>query len=243
MNHPSVLKLEAHLLDPARSPVTGHLDDCDHCREKVARMQQQGDEFMRYVYPATVQALEPKRSLRWSWAGIFAPVAALAAAGVVMIVHKGPTGPADDYVGTKGVVLKLNVYAGLEAGARALSNKDQVPANAALRFRIQPGRPCNLGIVSVDEHGEVSRLFPSSGNEGAKLAKVEVLPGGAILDGKPGPERIFAVCSLDPLAMPQVEAAVKIAAGTGADSVRAIESIPGLPAGTAQTTLLLEKTP
>jgi len=45
------------------------------------------------------------------------------------------------------------------------------------------------------------------------------------------------------LAMPQVEAAVKIAAGASADSVRAVDTIPGLPAGTAQTTLLLEKTP
>jgi hypothetical protein len=72
---------------------------------------------------------------------------------------------------------------------------------------------------------------------------VEDLPGGAILDGKPGPERIFAVCSADPLAMPQVELAVKVATGTGAESVRAINTIPGLPAGTVQATLLLEKSP
>jgi hypothetical protein len=240
MTHPSVLKLEAHLLDPSRSPVAKHLATCDHCRDQLANMQRQGDDFMRFVYPATVTALEPKRSRRWTWAGIFAPVAALAAAAVVMIVH--PT-PPNDYVGTKGVAFKLNVYAGLEAGSRALSDKEQVPANAALRFRIQSGHPCNLGIVSIDEHGEVSRLFPTSGNEGAKLAKAEVLPGGAILDGKPGPERIFAVCSTDPLAMPQVEAAVKVAAGVGAESVRSIDTIPGLPAGTAQATLLLEKSP
>jgi hypothetical protein len=245
MNHPSVLKLEAHLLDPAGSQVAKHVETCGHCTEQLASMRAQGEDFMRFVYPATVQALEPKRASRWSLAGFFAPVAALAAAALVMIVHTAPAtdNPAADYVGTKGVALKLNVYAGLELGARALSDKDQVPANAALRFRAQPGRPCNLGIVSIDEHGEVSRLYPASGNEGAKLAKVEVLPGGAILDGKVGPERIFAVCSVDPLAMPQVEAAVRIAAGASADSVRAIDTIPGLPEGTAQTTLLLEKTP
>jgi hypothetical protein len=240
MSHPSILKLEAHLIDPARSLIAGHLASCDHCRELLLKMQQQGDEFMRIVYPATVQALEPRRTSRWSWAGIFAPVAALAAAGVVMIVNRGP---ASDYEGTKGVAIKLNVYASLEAGARVLSDKDQVPASAALRFRVQPSRACNLGIVSVDERGEVSRLFPASGNEGAKLAAVEDLPGGAILDGKPGPERIFAVCSADPLAMPQVEQAVKVASGTGADSVRNMSTIPGLPAGTVQATLLLEKSP
>jgi hypothetical protein len=240
MTCPSVLKLEAHLLNPERSPVAVHLATCDRCRDQVANMQRQGDDFMRFVYPATVEGLNPKRARRWNWAGIFAPVAALAAAAVVIVVRSGPP---NEYVGTKGVSFKLNVYAGLEAGARALSDNDQVPANAALRFRIQSGRPCNLGIVSVDEHGEVSRLFPTNGDQGRKLAKAEVLPGGAILDGKPGPERIFAVCSIDPLAMPQVEAAVKIAAGTGAESVRTVNTIPGLPAGTAQATVLLEKSP
>jgi hypothetical protein len=248
MTHPSSMKLEAHLLDPSRSPVAAHLATCDRCRGQVVNMQRLGDDFMRYVYPATVQALEPQRAPRFRWAAFFAPVAALAAAAVVMIVQTKPATenrmPADDYTGIKGVsFLKIDVYAGLELGARALEDKDQVPANAALRFRIRPGRPCNLGIISVDERGQVSRLFPTSGDQGAKLAKVEVLPGGAILDGKPGPERIFAVCSADPLPMPQVEAAVKVAAGAGADSVRALNTIPGLPAGTAQTSLLLEKTP
>ena len=238
MSHPSIVKLEAHLLDPARSQVAGHLASCDHCRDVLFKMQEQGDEFMRIVYPATVQTLMPRPASRWSWAGIFAPVAALAAAAVVVVVGRGPAGEQ-----SKGFSVKLNVYASLEAGARGLSDKDQVPSNAALRFRIQPTRPCNLGIVSVDERGEFSRLFPASGNEGQKLAAGEDLPGGAILDGKPGPERIFAVCSADPLAMPQVEAAVKVATGTGADAVRAINTIPGLPAGTVQATLLLEKSP
>jgi hypothetical protein len=239
MSHPSIVKLEAHLQDPARSQVAGHLASCDHCRDLLVKMQSQGDEFMRIVYPATVQTLMPRPASRWSWAGMFAPVAALAAAALVVVVSK----PDSELIQTKGIAIKLSVYASLEAGARVLSDKDQIPANAALRFRIQPGKPCNLGIVSVDERGEVSRLFPASGEVGTKLATVEDLPGGAILDGKPGPERIFAVCSADPLAMPQVEAAVKVATGTGAESVRAINTIPGLPAGTVQATLLLEKSP
>ncbi|HEY2030095.1 MAG TPA: DUF4384 domain-containing protein [Myxococcales bacterium] len=238
MMHPSALRLEAHLLDPARSPVSGHVEGCEDCRAHLLTMERQGDDFMRYVYPTTVDTLVPKTARRWSWAGILAPVAALAAAAVVLVVNKGP--PAD-YIGTKGVAIKLNVYAGLEAGARALSDKDQVPASAALRFRIQPARPCHLGIVSVDEHGEVSQLYPQSGDVAPTLERIETLPGGAILDGQPGPERIFAVCSADPLPMQKVEAAVKTAAGTGAASVRALDAIPGLPSGTAQATLLLEK--
>jgi hypothetical protein len=238
MMHPSALKLEAHLLDPVRSAVSGHVAGCEDCRAHLLTMERQGDDFMRYVYPATVETLAPKSARRWTWAAIVAPVAALAAAAIVVGVNRGP---ASDYVGTKGVTINLGVYAGSEAGARALSDKDSVPAGAALRFRVQPARPCHLGIVSVDEHGEVSQLYPQSGDVAPAVEKMETLPGGAILDGQPGPERIFAVCSADPLQMQKVESAVKIAAGTGADSVRALRSIPGLPSGTAQTTLLLEK--
>jgi hypothetical protein len=239
-NHPSTLKLEAHLLDPERSPVKNHVAECPDCRAHLLEMERQGQDFMRSVYPQTVDALAPQRSRRWTWAGILAPVAALAAAAVVLVVNRGPD---KDYVGTKGVAIKLDVYAGLESGAHIISDKDQVPAAAALRFRVQPGRPCHLGIVSIDEHGEVSRLFPSSGDVGPTLDKQQSLPGGAILDGQPGPERIFAVCSAEPLPMQKLEAAVKTAAGTGADAVRALNAIPGLPANTAQTTLLLEKRP
>jgi hypothetical protein len=240
-SHPSALKLEAHLLDPERSPVSNHVANCPDCRAHLLEMERQGQDFMRSVYPQTVDSLLPKRERRWTWASILAPAAALAAAAVVLVVNRGQ--PAPDYVGTKGVAIKLNVYAGLEDGARILSDKDQVPAAAALRFRVQPGRPCHLGIVSVDEHGEVSRLFPSSGEVGPTLEHQQSLPGGAILDGQPGPERIFAVCSAEPLPMQKLEAAVKTAAGTGADAVRALNAIPGLPANTAQTTLLLEKRP
>lgn len=240
MMHPSALRLEAHLLDPVRSAVSGHVEGCEDCRAHLLTMQRQGDDFMRYVYPSTVDALVPKTARRWTWAAVLAPLTALAAAAVVLVVNRGP--PAD-YIGTKGVAIKLNVYAGLEAGARALSDKDQVPASAALRFRVQPARPCHLGIVSVDERGAVSQLYPQNGDVAPALERVETLPGGAILDGQPGPERIFAVCSADPLPMQKIEAAVKTAAGTGAASVRALNSIPGLPSGTAQATLLLEKAP
>jgi hypothetical protein len=239
MMHPSQLRLEAHLLDPVRSAISGHVQGCEDCRAHLLTMERQGDDFMRYVYPSTVDALLPKTARRrWSWAAVLAPVGALAAAAVVLVVNRGP---APDYIGTKGVAIKLDVYAGLESGAHALSDKDQVPASAALRFRIQPARPCHLGIVSVDEHGEVSQLYPQSGDVAPTLERVETLPGGAILDGQPGPERIFAVCSADPLPMQKVETAVKVAAGTGAASVRALSAIPGLPSGTAQATLLLEK--
>jgi hypothetical protein len=239
MTHPSRLKLEAHLLDPAHSPVSQHVEGCEDCRADLLGMEREGQDFMRFVYPATVESLMPKKARRWTLANVLAPVAALAAAGVILVVNRPQ--PAPDYTGTKGVALKLDVYAAFDSGPHALSDKERVPASAALRFHVQPSRACHLSIVSVDERGQVSRLFPASGDVGPTVNKADTLPGGAILDGQPGPERIYAFCTPDALPVQQVEEAVKVAAGTGAASVRAPGDVHGLPSGTSQATLLLEK--
>ena len=112
MNHPSDLKLELHLLDPERSPVAAHLGECERCRERVSEMRRQGDDFRRFVYPATLDGLlKPRwRPLRSLW--LLAPAAGLAA--VLLIARPGPT---SDYVGTKGGPLSLTAYAALPSGA------------------------------------------------------------------------------------------------------------------------------
>ncbi len=44
---PSDLELEAHLLDPARSPAAGHVAGCARCQARLAEMTALGDEFRR----------------------------------------------------------------------------------------------------------------------------------------------------------------------------------------------------
>jgi hypothetical protein len=239
MTHPSDLKLEAHLLDAAHSPVAAHVAGCDRCRARLQRMEGEGEEFRRFVYPATLAGLEQRPPRRWVWVKFAAPVAALAAAVVVLVVR---TGPPDDYSGAKGAAFKLTVYAGLGESARALGDGDVVPANASLRFRVQPSGSCHLAIVSVDETGHVSRLFPPAG-DAVSVTKMQALPGGAVLDGRAGPERIYAVCAPAPIPLSQIEEAARAVSPPGAASVRAAGPLRGLPEGAAQATLLLEKTP
>src|SRR5436190_1121024 len=97
MNHPSDLKLERHLVDPERSAIAPHLGGCERCRERLSQMRQQGEDFRRFVYPATLDAVtRPRfRSLRALW--LLAPAAGLAT--VLLIARQGPT---SDYVGSKG---------------------------------------------------------------------------------------------------------------------------------------------
>jgi hypothetical protein len=111
-----------------------------------------------------------------------------------------------------------------------------------MRFRIQVTRdPCHLWIVSVDAAGQVSRLFPIQGDGGALVATRFEVPGGAVLDGKAGPERVFAICTRQPIFYAGVERAVQAATARGEAGVRTVRAVPGLPDGTAQASILLEK--
>ena len=235
---PSDLALERHLQDPARSALVPHLGVCPDCRGRLARKEAEGDEFRRLVYPATVRAVEDaaERAARrrpWRLSLWLAPLAATAAAVALL------WGPGSDYVGTKG--FPFTTWLAAPAGARLVADGAEVPAAGALRFRVQPPVPCRLWIVSVDSLGQVSRLYPAEGEGGADVRQGGTLPGGAVLDGRPGPERLFAVCAREPLPFDRLERAVRAAAGTGAAAVRSGKVLAGLPRGAAQATLLLEK--
>ena len=236
---PSDLALERHLRDPDRSPLGAHLEACPACRQRVARMEAEGEEFRRLVYPATVGAIEDaaeRAAARrpWRLSLWLAPVAAAAAVGILW-------GPPSDYVGQKG--FPFTAWVAGPAGARAVPDGGEVPAAGALRFRVQPPVPCRLWVVSVDAGGQVSRLFPAQGDGGAEMRDGGALPGGAVLDGRPGPERLFAVCAPGALPFTRLERSVRETAAGGAVAVRSGKVLRGLPRGAVQATLLLEKRP
>jgi hypothetical protein len=239
--HPSELALEAYLLDRDRSPVAPHLADCDHCRARIARMEHEGEDFRRFVLPATLDAVleknAPGRRKPWLWLLGIAPVAAAAA----LIVAVLPKGPPEGYVGEKGG-LSLAAYLGGPGGAKMVQDGQAVQPAAALRFSVAPHGRCNLWVVSVDESGQVSRIYPSNGDGGAPVSKQGALPGGAVLDGRTGLERFYAVCSPGPLAYDELAKSVR-ASVRGADDVRKGPALSRLPKGTRQASLLLEKRP
>jgi hypothetical protein len=230
MNHPSELKLERHLLDPSRSPVQDHVASCGNCQARLAQMEKQGEDFRRFVYPATLDNVTRPRfqfnALRALW--LAAPAAGLAA--VLLMARTGPAtdAPTSDYIGTKGAPVQLTVYAALPSGARPVDDGDALPASASLRFRVHAKKPCDLSLLSVDGSGQVSRLYTQ------KIQGDLTLPGGVRLDGKAGPERFFAVCGPG-------YAEVEQGARQVGDAVRQIRVLPGVDA--PQTSLLIEKKP
>jgi hypothetical protein len=242
---PSDLALEELLLSPERSAHRGHVDGCEACQVRLAEMRKQGEDFMRYVFPATVEAVEDaaEGGTRRRWLGWLAAVPALVAAAAVFLWVR-PAGPPDDYAGTKGGGgLGLAVYVKRASGVELAKDGEKVPASAVLRFQVRPSGACRLWIVSLDASGQISRLVPAEGEGGLALERATELPGGVVLDGQPGPERILAVCAPGPLPWARVEGAVRGATAPGPDAVRALRTVPGLPAGTSIDTVLLEKTP
>jgi hypothetical protein len=242
---PTDLALERHLLEPAASPVAPHLAACEPCRARLARMEEEGERFQRFVYPATVDRIEEaarRRPARW-WIAVLAPVPVLAAAVALVLVVR-PVGPGGDYLGLKGAGgLGLTAFVQAAGGARTVPDGGAVAAAAALRLRVRASSPCRLFVLSIDARGAVSRL-DAAGREGLALeAGPHDLPGGVQLDGAAGPERLFAVCAPAGLAWPELERAGRAAAAGGAGAVRGTSRLGGLPAGAIQATLLLEKAP
>jgi hypothetical protein len=242
---PSDLSLERFLLEPDTSPLRPHVADCTRCTARVEQMRREGEDFLRFVFPATVEAVEEaaaKRPLfdlvRW-----LAPIPALAAAAAILVLFH-PATPPDDYLGVKGGnTIGLAVFLQGTGGPRSARDGEAVPADAALRFKVRPSRPCRLWVVSVDAKGQVSRLYPTEGDGGAELLRTAELPGGAVLDGQPGPERFVALCAPQPVPWSRVEQAARAAMSGSAEMVRLVRTVPGLPAGTTQDSVLLEKKP
>jgi len=242
---PSDLELEAMLVGAA--PIAGHVRLCAACAARLSEMRRLGEEFDRDVFPRTVEAVIEgaagrRRLVRpFVWAG---PLAAMAAA-LVLFFSRGVV-PPGSYLGAKGPTLSLEGFVRTPGGARPVSEGEAVEAGAGLRFEIRAARTCQLWIVSTDSSGQVSVIYPPADPNGAQVpaGKPVALPGGAVLDGRSGPERFFAVCA--PPGVPTDLASVDRAArsvGPGEDRVRATRKLPEIPAEALQATLLVEKRP
>jgi hypothetical protein len=238
---PSDLALERHLLEPDSAPLGEHLTSCGRCVARLEEMRRQGEAFQQYVFPATVEAVEAAaRPTRWRLARWLALGPALAGVGAAVILLVRPAAPPDEIV-LKGSGLGISVFVKEGSSVRAISDGEAVRADASLRFKVRAASTCRLWILSLDANGEVSRLYPGEGTGGAEVFGTVEIPGGAILDGQSGPERIYAVCTPGPSKWRALAAQLRGGSGAGEATVRAAPSPAALPAGAQLATVLVEK--
>ncbi len=100
-------------------------------------------------------------------------------------------------------------------------------------------------MLSVDPSGEIARLFPPKGDSAAEAVahppRRLKLPTRVALDGRPGPARIFAVCTKTQVPWLLVKNAAAERLGKGDDAVRNLRALDNLPPGSSQASMLLEK--
>jgi hypothetical protein len=235
---PSDLRLEEYLLDPGSSGVAPHVDSCETCRGRIARMTAEGDEFRQYVFPATVDAVVASAARRRpSWLGLLLPVAATCAAALLFVVR--PVAP-EAVLAAKGEVLRMQVLAATPGGVQPVANGALVPPKTPLQIQVESTVACRLKVMAADCEGHVTVLHPAAGEESTLVTSSGPAVIQAVLQGDEGPERVYAVCSREPLPLLALAINLKDQSTGDDDRVRRAARISGLPPGTLQATLLVE---
>jgi anti-sigma factor RsiW len=224
-----------------RARVEAHLEHCAACRRERDAGAARRVEFAEAVLPRTLPGLR-EGATRGGW-----PVrrtvwlaAAAAAAVVLALVVRARREP------------ELGVDLGIKGGPawQVVGHRDQrtfvvrdgapLAAGDGLRFVIMPDGAPYLLIASIDGAGAASIYFPYRGARSERLdgARIE-LPGSIVLDDAPGPERLFALFSDEPIDAASIEAQLRELGARGPDAIRATPRLA--VAARAQLSLVFEK--
>jgi hypothetical protein len=252
---PSDFALEESLLDDD-SEAGRHVATCPLCAQRLGEMEVQRQHFRRVVRPHTIDAIlarapTTRPAASWKvWMASLASVSALAAVLIVMTpgaeTRPVPTehakgGPSSQPASPAPSPFVLSVFAGSHGVVHPVADGDEIPAGAELRFRVGTPHACWLTIASLDDKGAVSHLYPAGAPAFSVPGGNAELQGGALLDGVPGAERLFAVCTPAPVAPEELSRAIQSSV-TPSSMAHAAPPL-ALPDGTVQSTLLLRKGP
>lgn len=244
--HVSAMTLDALALGslPAREAAAAevHLASCARCRGDRDAATELRAHFTARVLSRTLP--RARRVPRWWWLAV--PAFAAAAAVLVIVLARphrplGGSAPAEPDLAIKGDAA-WQVIARRADHTFAVHDGTKLAAGDRVRFVVVPGASRYLMVASIDGSGVASIYFPWDGEHSAlvKGPRAE-LPDSVVLDDAPGPERLFALFSDQPLAASDVRARLRELGAAGADAIRAAQRLD-VPAS-AQLTLVFEKEP
>ena len=257
MRHLSLFHLEALRLGVAapeeRSWVERHGAGCARCQALVAELQAWRNEAATRAPPDARAAVRrqatPGRS-RWWWlaGGFLAPLAATAAvlltvtpAGTGRRAEPGASAAADDpVIGEKGAPA-LGIVARRGSRVFPIRSGDRMRPGDQIRF-VLGGVTYPFGIIaSIDGAGVPNIYVPYEGDTSVPLTRRDrlELEGSIVLDGRLGPERIFALFSRSPLSAKAVRQALAAIGERGPAAIRQTRML-AIEAD-AQASVLLEK--
>jgi len=222
--------------------VRAHLEGCDRCRQAARELEAEKAVFQSEVPFETFAnrvASKQRQLSRRRWAG---PVSLALAAGLSALVLAGPlqsvvfpSGPTTRSKGSSA----LSLYVG-GASAQARLARDDEPLAQGERVRVgyQAGDRRYLLVLSVDEAGEVTALYPERGQS----LPADASPGTHLMDDSleltgTGHERVVAVFTDEPLSVEEaVAAATRELARAGG-----VAKMGPLPLPGEQSSLLVRK--
>lgn len=215
-----------------------HIETCARCRADLAVAEAACATFKRDVLPRTIGRLRPRPWWR-SLAPLMVPV--LAAAAVLILIARKPetTTGTDDDIRAKGPAT-FQVYA--KRGDRVLALRDgsRLAPGDAIRFVAGSRVAGYLLVGSVDGAGTASIYFPYRGTRSGAIGGAPAeLPGSIVLDDAPGPERLFAVFTTEPIEAAAMTSALEALGKRGADAIRQVQVLP--ISGAFQASLVFEK--
>lgn len=275
--HLTEIEIAGSLLPGAPRP-SCEVAGCTACAARLDEAQAAARAFHDRVLPRSLPQLRARREAASRWwrmphwlAGplVFAAAAVIAVAVWPRAGGVSPPGAGSDpapYIGHKGGIPGLRVFARRGGAVRELVDGSAVEPGDAIRFVVDPrggqypvdpssgvypvappeGRYAL--IVSIDGAGHTSVYYPFDGTASAPLpassAPIE-LDGSVVLDDVLGNERLWALLSAEPLQVEQIRPQLARLAGQGNAAIAAAGSLAltaGLP-GVRATTLRLAKQP
>jgi hypothetical protein len=227
------LALDA-LDDAAATTARAHLATCAECRADEAVANEARAHFTISVLPRI--APRARRRLRWPWLAV--PTLAVAAI-MLLTLRSHPVARRDDLM-IKGTAA-WKVFANRDGQTFPIHDGAELAAGDRIRFVVTPAGAAYVIVASVDGAGAASIYYPYNGAHSAAISSPRSeLPDSIVLDTAPGPERLFAVFSDEPIASELLIARLRELGSRGPAAIREARALE-IPAARAQLTLVFEK--
>ncbi len=228
--------LAGELEGPDGAEPRAHAESCPDCQSKLRGLEDEQRRFEREVpferFAAGVEraARHPKPSPLPSraprWGAALAAAFALTVGASVLLRQEGTSRSVNRVKGAADVELVVNGQGGVQRKAsRDPKAPEPLSPGEQLRLGVAPEGHRYLVVVSVDEAGVVTPLYPEGGE--AMPAAKGYLPGSFELTGA-GIERLVVVMTDEPIRVDEVVSAARRSyerAGQSVESMGELEVV------------------
>jgi hypothetical protein len=257
--HPTALELDllemSKLPGPRAEQITAHVGACNACRRDLEQLRADRARFGDHVFQRSLPAVKERARRGFGRRlGLWIPAFAVAAAALILaprlVLHRGTSGAlgtTEPDLATKGGAARLTIVA--RAGGQTFRvGPDTAPlaAGTGIRFVVEGATQPYLMIGSIDARGQATIYYPFGGTQSAPIERAHTagrptgeVPGSIVLDAAPGPERVFALLSREPLDASAVKGELARIGASGPAGIRAARAL-SIPAD-EQASALIEK--